>query len=192
MVHKGKADLSGLSGLSIGRRPGVPDKPTDALGAMTSAQTLVCFIAHISNFQSHCGLGRESWNFRTVSVPSVIVHSHYNGVARQSNLPACLAWDMVQQDENTLGHLCHITDKLTDKLRAIHINGKFSAQEPNEWNVFSCLQVIFTVFQPKNLDWFQECSIKVKSECFENWLGQWFLQLSRSCQTQMWKSFSCH
>ena len=146
----------------IGRRPGVHDKPTEALGTIFrySTQILICFIAYISDFQFLCGLGLEHCISGLPQCPlplSIVIRMRL--LIRQSNLPACLAWSKLQQYESTLWHLCHRNGE-TDRKKMIQSisMGRFSVQKQSELTTFhTCKQ--FDCISARNLDWFQQCWI---------------------------------
>ena len=118
MVPKVKAGLSGTAGLRpIGRSPGVPDKPAEALVTMSrySAQ-IFCFIAYIFHFSIPLWVGFGNLAYRglpwcPLSLSTVIT---MRLLVRQSTLPACFAWTKELKDENTLWHICHRTGE-TDR-----------------------------------------------------------------------------
>ena len=148
----------------IGRSPGVPDKSSRGLGSMSrySAQILICFIAYIFQFffiPLWVWLGTlQDCQYAQCPLPlSIVVRMRL--VIKQSKLPACLA-EVQLAHQNTICHLCHSLEKLTDKMDEICINGKFSAQEPSEWRVFCIPTSKFTVFQPRI--WTYSSSVRIR------------------------------
>ena len=70
----------------IGRNPGVPDKSSRSLGRMSrySAQTLICFIAYVSNFYSVVGLVVNFAGLSACTVPSAIVLCNQDDAGHQT------------------------------------------------------------------------------------------------------------
>ena len=132
MVPKVKAGLSGTAGLRpIGRSPGVPDKPAEALVTMSrySAQ-IFCFI--FSTFQFLCGLGLGT--LHTEDCRDVLCHcpqssqwgcSSDNQLSQHA-LHGLRSWRMKTLSGISATELV----KLTDEMDAIHINGKLFSTRP--------------------------------------------------------------
>ena len=174
----------------IGRSPGVPDKSSRGLGSMSrySSQILICFIAYIFHFfYSSVSLVGNFAGLPVCTVPSDIIHCNQNEAGHQTiKAPSMPCWGETGSGKLSGIYATELV-KLTDKMDEICINGKFSAQEPSEWRDFAYLWVILLYFSTES---------GLISGILEVWLFWNFLirsgiwQLSGSCQTWVWKSFS--
>ena len=143
------------------------NNPAKVLGTMPrcSAHILICFTeAYIFQFSIPLWVGQRILHFRTVTVPSAIVHWHHNDAA---HLPACRAWFKAQQDETLSDSYATRLVKLTHKMDVTHIKGIFLVQEPSKWRVFFIPVSNFTVFQHASR-LISGVLNEVKSGCFEN------------------------
>ena len=103
------------------------------LGYMSrySGQILICFIAYSFQFSILLWFGLGTLHLRTARAPSAIAHSYQNETIKSPSMP-CVGWGVAGW-KHSQAFMPQNRLELTDKMDAIHINGRcFSTG--NSWN----------------------------------------------------------